>query len=1478
MTKWPLTNAQKRIWYMENIYPNSNMHTVGIGMHFKGCMDFITLKQSIQIMINKHPGIRTQIGQSNNEAYQYVTQQQMPVDFIDFSKQAQPDEAFDAWVKQEMATPFQLEHSPLYNMTMVRISDVKTGFIYRFHHMIMDGKSMTQIIVDQIVDIYTRLAAGEQVDEEVEFSFFDYIEKEQAYLDSKRFEKSKQFWLDKFNPLPEPFPIRSDLMISKRQKFKLSLEQTERIKQYTNQNKVSINTFFVGAMLLYLNKLVQQNDLVINTPVLNRSGHKEKNMFGMFTSTMPLRIYIDEQQSIVSVLQSVQKELMSCYAHQKYPYNFLHQDLQLKKKGIDSLFEVIVNYMGTHPPRAINGIPLELVEYNSGKLSESLQFIIKEWSMDGSFLFEYDYKTDLFTDEEVNFMHNRLLFLMDIMMLNESLMISDLSLVDEEEKRTLIFDMNQTASDYPISKSLGQLFEEQVNKTPDRKAVSFGQQTLSYQELNEKANQVAWGLLQRGMKPEQRIGIFSEPSLEMMIVILGVLKAGCAYVPISTSYPKERINYIVQDSALEMIISTNENVELTGYSGKWFVVKEALLKEEFDNPAIIVNPEYLAYVIYTSGTTGYPKGVMIENRNVINLVYSLLDTIYHNDDQSLHVALLAPFVFDASVQQMFAALLGGYHLHIVPEEVRMDGRQLLAFYNQNKIDVSDGTPAHIKLLINDECTLGQQINVKHFIIGGEPLSSDVIRAFYAHFQMEQTQITNIYGPTECCVDVSSYSVSRESLDQYNILPIGTPLQNSSLYIMNKKMQLMGIDEVGEICISGANVGRGYLNQPELTQASFIPNPFISGQRMYKTGDLGRRKANGIVEILGRSDDQVKIRGYRIEIREIEAQIRRFPSVIEAVVLARSGNDLNKYLCGYYVAAITIEMNELRAHLSRILPDYMVPSYFVQLESLPLSQNGKLNRNELPEPNLNRVSSDAFAPPETEKEIILAGIWSKILRLETVGRYDNFYALGGDSIKAIQMAYQIQDCGYAIKVAEMLSNPILLNMSEVMVVNETHNHQGYIHGDVPLTSSAAQFLSYALANPHLAVDSIGLDLKDNVLTYEIGQILTELVRHHDSLRLVMDVERNRFSYDDRYINDELKPEVIDLSNVHVDDLEEQIELNTKRIHSVIQLNGSPLFTGCIFDLGIQGKRLLLAAHGLIIDKTSWKIIIEDFANRLESIHLGMPIALTPKTNSYKEWALKRSELPMKDGGTNCDPEQEQKQEYPESMTGCSIVKNFSTLHTEWLLSKANEGYNTEPEELLAMSIAFAVNDMFDVNKMSIALEMDGRKDQVGQLDVSRTVGHFTSYYPVRIHNSTESMSNRLKAGKEQLRCAFSSSSMTLSKRYDICIQRIRNWDNMLSTPWLSLGKEGRYREVSELNPMTDLIDMTPIVEERTLRVIFTSNHSRFAEDAVTKLAELFAHYLIQIMEHCLSLNHVEYTPSDFDSADISQEDIEHLFSL
>ncbi|WP_314590403.1 amino acid adenylation domain-containing protein [Paenibacillus terrigena] len=1463
MTKWPLTNAQKRIWYMENIYPNSNMHNVAIGMHFEGSMDFITLKQSIQIMIKKHPGIRTQIGQSNNEAYQYVTQQQMPVDIIDFSKQAQPEEAFDAWIKKEMATPFQLEHSPLYNMTMFRISDVKTGFIYRFHHMIMDGKSMTQIIVDQIVDIYTRLAAGEQVDEEVEFSFFDYIEKEQAYLDSKRFEKSKQFWLDKFNPLPEPFPIRSDLMISKRQKFKLSLEQTERIKQYTNQNKVSINTFFVGAMLLYLNKLVQQNDLVINTPVLNRSGHKEKNMFGMFTSTMPLRIYIDEQQSIVSILQSVQKELMSCYAHQKYPYNFLHQDLQLKKKGIDSLFEVIVNYMGTHPPRAINGIPLELVEYNSGKQSESLQFIIKEWSLDGSFLFEYDYKTDLFTDEEVNFMHNRLLFLMDIMMLNKSITISDLSLVDEEEKRTLIFDMNQTDSDYPLSKSISQLFEEQVNKTPDRTAVSFGQQTLSYEKLNEKANQVAWGLIQRGMKPEQCIGILSDPSLEMMIAILGVLKAGCAYVPISNTYPKERIDYIVKDSALEMIISTKEKFEITGYSGKWLVLEDALQKVEFvDNPAITVCPEHLAYSIYTSGTTGYPKGVMIEHRNIINLVCSLHETIYRNDDQPLHVALVAPFVFDASVQQMFAALLGGYHLHIVPEDVRVDGRQLLAFYNHNKIDVSDGTPAHIKLLIRDEGTLGQAIHVKHFIIGGEQLSSDVIRAFYVHFQMEHTQITNIYGPTECCVDVSSYSVSRELLDQYTILPIGTPLQNSSLYIMNKNLQLMGIGEVGEICISGANVGRGYLNQPELTEASFIPNPFIPGQRMYKTGDLGRRKENGIVEILGRDDDQVKIRGYRIEMGEIETQIRRFPSVKEAVVIARAGKDGDRYLCGYYVANHRIETNALRAHLSCILPDYMVPSYFVQLESIPLSQNGKINRNELPEPVLNRESSVAFALPETDKEIQLAGIWSEILGVETVGRYDNFYALGGDSIKAIQIAYKIQDIGFSIQIAEMLSNPIFMDMSAVMKANETSNYQGYCQGDVPLTSSTAHFLSHALANPHQGVESIGLDLNSNVATYEIGQCVTKLVRHHDSLRLVMDFERNIFRYDDLYTKEELKPEVIDLSNVKVDDLEEQIALHTRRIHSMIQLNGSPLFIGCVFDLGVQGKRLLLAAHGLIIDKTSWKLIIEDFASMIESINRGMPIALTSKTHSYKEWALKRNELPIKDGATK------QEQEYPESITGYRIVKDFSTLHTEWLLSKANEGYNTAPEELLAMAVAFAVNDMSEAKKMSIAFEIDGRQEQLGQLDVSRTVGHFTSYcYPVLIHDPSESMSDRMKAGKEQLRCAFASPTRARYKRHDICLRRVRNWDHRLST-----------MEASPLTPMTDLIDITPIIEERTLRVSFTSNHSLNAKDKATKLAELFAHYLIQIMEHCLSLNNIEFTPSDFDSADISQEDIEHLFSL
>ncbi|MBU7314575.1 non-ribosomal peptide synthetase [Paenibacillus oleatilyticus] len=1462
MTKWPLTNSQKRIWYVENIYPNSNIHNVALAMHFKGCIDFRTLEMCIQIFISKHPGIRIQIGHSNNETHQYVVEQQKPVDFIDFSKQDQPEAAFHAWVKKEMAAPFRLEHSPLYHMTMFRISDENTGFFYRFHHIIADGKSLTQIIVDQIVELYEKLTAREPVNKEVEFSFLDSIDNEQAYLNSKRFEKGRQFWLDRFKDLPEAFPIRSSSMISKRTRFKLSLEQTGRMKQFADRHQISMNTFFVGAMLLYLNKFVQQNDLIINTPVLNRSGHQEKNMFGMFTSTMPLRIYIDEQQSILAVLQSVQKELMRCYAHQKYPYNLLHQDLQLKKKGIDSLFEVIVNYLGTRPPREMNGVPLELVEYTSEKQAESLQFIIKDWSLDGSLLVEYDYKTDLFTDEEIRFMHTRLLFLMDIMMQHESVTVSDLSLVSEEEKRTLIFDMNRTESEYPLHKSISELFEEQVNRTPERQAVTFGQQTLSYLRLNEQANQVAWGLIGQGVKPEQCIGILSEPSLEMMIAILGVLKAGCAYVPISAAYPNERIDYIIQDSALEIILSTKAQFEIAGYSGKWLVVDDVLQKVELtDNPAIRVYPEQLAYVIYTSGTMGYPKGVMIENRNVVNLVGTLHETIYHNDDQPLHIALVAPFVFDASVQQMFAALLGGYHLHIVPEEARVDGRQLLAFYNHYRIDVSDGTPAHIKLLVQDDSTRGHAIHVKRLIIGGEPLSSDVIRAFYAHFQMEQTQITNIYGPTECCVDVTSYTVTKESLDQYKILPIGTPLHNSSLYIMNKDMQLRGIGEVGEICISGTNVGRGYLNRPDLTAAAFLPNPFIPGQRMYRTGDLGRRMHNGTVEILGRSDDQVKIRGYRIEPGEIEAQIRQYPGVKEAVVLARAGRDWNRQLCGYYAANHEIETSALRAHLSRILPDYMVPSYFVQLDRIPLSQNGKINRHELPDPDLKKESSAAFAPPETEKELLLAGAWRDVLGVETVGRHDNFYALGGDSIKAIQIAYKLQDCGFSVKVAEMLSSPVFMEMSEVMTANGTGQQQGYLQGVVPLTSLTE------------GVESIILHLTSESSTHQVGSCLTELVRHHDSLRLVMDIVGNGLRYDDRYTKEELKPESIDLANVHADDLEEHLACHIGRIHSMIQLNGSPLFRGCLFDLGEQGKRLLLAAHRLIVDPTSWRIIIEDLAGMIDSIRRGTPIALPPKTHSYQEWVLKQSGLSTESGAVN------QEQEYSASGTGYRVVKDFSPLHTEWLLSKANEGYNTEPDDLLAMAVAFAANDMSDGNPMHIALEIDGRQDQAGQLDAARTVGRFTSYCcPVLTHDPSGSMSQRIKAAKEQLRHASASPVLRLSEQPDICLQGVRSWDHMPSYSWVSIDQEGKYREISPGAPMTGLLAIAPIVEEGTLQVIFTSNAGLYTEDALSKLAALFAQHLIRIMEHCLSLNHTEYTPSDFDSADISQEDIDHIFSL
>ncbi|UCH94710.1 MAG: amino acid adenylation domain-containing protein, partial [Candidatus Aminicenantes bacterium] len=681
--------------------------------------------------------------------------------------------------------------------------------------------------------------------------------------------------------------------------------------------------------------------------------------------------------------------------------------------------------------------------------------------------------------------------------------ISGIEIISEEEKKRIVYDFNDTGTGYPWKKSIHQLLEEQVERTPDNIAVVGAHElhelheraslegtgwlatlsviiSITYKELNQKANQLAYLLKEKGVKPDSIVGLSVERSVEMIVAILGILKSGGAYLPIETGYPEERIRYMLADSQAKFLLAApgtriKDKAEEKGETGQpqglpleFVKIKKYIETVHEPSQSTLaststcqVSPANLAYVMYTSGTTGKPKGVMVTHQNVTNLVLGLKNRIYVSYSKPLAVCVLAPYVFDASVQQVFAALLLGHSLYIVPGYMRVDGLKLFEFYKRNNIDISDGTPTHLRLLLENINLEEKKVNLemKHFIIGGEELGREIAKNFINRFGAKGLEITNVYGPTECCVDSTSYDILKENVDNHTSLPIGTPMPNQQVYILDSDNNLQPIGVTGELCIGGMGVSRGYLNRPELTAEKFrrdvirhsssvisssdklskvtndqclmtndssphYPITPLPQSPIYRTGDLARWLRDGNIEFLGRIDNQLKLRGYRIELGEIESVLQKHAHIKEAVVLSRSDGKEDKYLCAYMVSGKELEISEIREYLAKRLPEYMIPTYMMQVEKIPVTTNGKIDRKALPEPGI--IPGTEYAAPRDEIEKKLAGIWGEVLGVKAPpGIDDNFFELGGHSLKATILVARIhKELSIRLPLAAIFKTPTI----------------------------------------------------------------------------------------------------------------------------------------------------------------------------------------------------------------------------------------------------------------------------------------------------------------------------------------------------------------------------------------------------------------------------------------------------------------------
>lgn len=1207
--------AQQRIYFLDQFEPNSVFQNMCGHITVTGNIDETQMMSSLEKMVQRHEAFRTSFHLIEGELYQKIAPS---VDF-EVKKSQKSSAQFEQDVKT-FAKPFDLSMAPLIRAEFIQVDHDHAEILIEMHHIVSDGYSVG-ILANQLLDDYD----GKNTPT-IEVEYKDFAAWQKEWMAGEAYKQQEKYWLEQFQGelpnlnLPTDF-VRTPHLTSAGSRVSFVLDQhlKHSLEQLAKQTETTLFMLLLAAYNVLLHHYSGQEDLIVGTPTSGRNHPDVENMIGVFIQTVAIRSQPAGNKSFRSYLEEIKKLSLDALDHQDYLFDNLVEKLNMHRHTTGTaLFNTMFIFLNTElNARQKTDYTFKVRELNVGISLYDLMFIVED---DSECLeMHFNYKTELFEWDTIDRMKTHLLHILRDIVNEPDVHLSDIQMMSEREQNLVLHEFNDTTIDYSRDKTIHELFEAQAERIPDQLAVGYGDQRWTYRQLNERANQLARKLRAEGVQAEQAVGIVTDRSIDMIVGIFGILKAGGAYVPIDPDSPEERIRYILHDSGATVVVTQRHLQHVVSFHGTTINLNdESTYAANLSNLESAGDSKQLAYVIYTSGTTGKPKGVMIEHRQVHHLVKALYSQVIENQHQHLHMALLAPYYFDASVKQIFGALLSGHSLFIVNKETILDGQNLMNYYQQHQIDVTDGTPAHLKLLLKAKHVHG--ISLKYMLIGGEALSQQSVvdlTSLFSFYHITPPTIINVYGPTECCVDAATYRVTPEQLVIGNnraYVPIGRTLGNNRLYVLDQQEKVQPVGIVGELCIAGDGVGRGYLNLPELTAEKFVRDPFVYGEKMYKTGDLVKWLPDGNIEYLGRMDHQIKIRGYRIEVGEVEAALLTIESVEEVIVIAQEDNHGDPSLCAYFTAVNTLTVRDLKESLSAILPSYMVPAYFIQLDQMPLTSNGKMNRRLLPLPEENIQTGSEYVEPRTSMEKQLLPIWQDVLAVKKISIKDNFFDVGGNSLRATKLVSAIN---HKLNVSMSVRNvfewqtieqmaPFIGNMerSVLITIPKAEEKEYY-----PLSS--AQMRMYIMSikgGKELTYNMSGIFMIEGSLDrMRLTEAFQHLIRRHESLRTAF-----------KMIHGEPKQMIYPEVNFGMEwfvSSDEDIEDQILQFVRPFDLGQAPLMRVGLIELQQERHVLLVDLHHIIADGLSINILMTELSQLYKGDEFS-PLRIQYK--DYAEW--------------------------------------------------------------------------------------------------------------------------------------------------------------------------------------------------------------------------------------------------------------------
>ena len=1213
------SSAQKRMYILQQFDQDSTAYNMPAVFELEGKIDKNKIEEIFRNLTKRHEALRTYFETLEGELVQKLQENYK-------FKLEQRNENIKDTIKK-FIRPFELEKAPLFRAELIE-NEEKVYLLVDMHHIISDGVSMS-IIINEFAQLYN----GKKL-EDLKLQYKDFAVWQNNFLKSEEMKKQEEYWVNKFSDEIPVLNMPTDYNRPAVQSFEgdsvgfeVNEEITSKLRKLAKKTGTTMYMVLLSVFNILLSKYSGQEDIVIGTPIAGRPHADLQNIMGMFVNTLALRNKPEGEKKYIDFLKEVKENSLKAYENQSYQFEELIEKLDVRRDtSRNPLFDVMFNIVDTITREDVKLEDIILKPYNTGSRISKFDMTLNAMENEDKVYFSIEYCTKLFKKETIERLSNHCIKVLESIVNNGEIKLCEIDLLSETENNQILYEFNNTIVGYPKNKTIHELFEEQVEKTPDNIALVFEEKKLTYRELNEKSNSLAMELREKGVKADSIVGIMVERSLEMIIGIIGILKAGGAYLPIDSTYPKERIEYMLKDSGSKILLSQKSLVENVEFDGIVIdLYNDELYKNNSNNLAKENNSNDLAYIIYTSGTTGNPKGVLIEHRNVMNLL-NYMERNYPVDCNDVYL-LKTNYAFDVSVTELFGWFIGCGSLAIIGENEYKDVNAIINLIDKYKVTHINFIPSMLnafnEIIEQDLHKIG---SLKYIFSAGEELNKNLAYSLISN--IGKTKLVNLYGPTEDTVYSSMYLVDKSL--KYKSIPIGKPIQNTKLYILNNN-KAMPVGIAGELCISGEGLARGYLNKPELTKEKFVDNPFDQGTKMYKTGDLARWLPDGNIEYLGRIDNQVKIRGFRIELGEIENIILQHEKIKEAVVVVKENKENDKYICAYAVSDNLLEELNLKSYLKEILPEYMIPSYFVQLEKMPLTPNGKLDRKALPEPNMELTLTE-YEAPRNEVEEILSRIWSEVLGVERVGINDNFFDLGGHSLKATMLISKIYNNFYVeVPIIEIFKAPYIKSISEYIMSSQKTTYESIVKVEkleyYPVSS--AQKRMYILHQINKDSNSFNMPLAmvvegDFNREKFYNAIETLIIRH--------EVLRTNFIE----VNGEIVQKIFEFEDLNfklqfdeIEELECDINAEINKFIMPFDLSHAPLIRVKLIKLKSYKYIIMIDIHHIVSDGISMQIIMDEF----QKIYSSKQV---PQLDvQYKDYALWEQKFLNSDKVKTCE---------------------------------------------------------------------------------------------------------------------------------------------------------------------------------------------------------------------------------------------------